>query len=510
GLRHYESRIVPETGLDGRVETALVISRDITARKRAEVALRESSEFLQRMIESSRDCIKVLDLEGRLLWISAGGQRLMEIDDASSLLGKSYLDFWSGSDRDAAHNALVAALAGGVSRFEAYCPTTKRVPKWWDELVTPMLGNDGRPEKLLVVSRDITERRHTESALRESEERFRQLAENIRQVFWINTRSGDQTIYVSPAYEEIWGRSRDSLYRNPREWMRSIHTEDLPVVEDGMKKQARGENLDLEYRIIRPDGSVRWISDRSYHMKSGDGTLLACGIAEDITDRKLAEQERLNHAMQQRDALVREVHHRIKNSLQGIVGLLRQKIRKKPAIAPEIGETIAQLQSVALVYGLQETRSDGLLSLADVTEAICSSAESLIGGRVERAFERKLLRPACLAGAEAVSVAVALNELVFNALKHQPAAAGKKQARLTLREARDEAEIRISNRGRLPKGFDFARSRSVGSGLALVRTLLAPPGGNVTFNGVRNEVEVVLKLHPPLLAVRQQGAIREM
>jgi two-component sensor histidine kinase len=258
--------------------------------------------------------------------------------------------------------------------------------------------------------------------------------------------------------------------------------------------------LDAEYRIIRPDGTVRWVRDRSYLMKAGDGSPLACGIAEDITDFKVAEQEKLTHAVHQRDALVREVHHRIKNSLQGVVGLLRQKIRKYSAVAPDIEEAIGQLQSLALVYGLQETRPDGLLSLAEITDAICSSAEKLIGGRVSRTVERVSRDHACIAGAEAVSVAVALNELVFNALKHQPAQAGRKRARVTLSEARGAAEICISNRGHLPKSFDFASGRAVGHGLGLVRTLLSPPGGAITFNGGRDRVEVKLTLAPPLLA----------
>jgi two-component sensor histidine kinase len=205
---------------------------------------------------------------------------------------------------------------------------------------------------------------------------------------------------------------------------------------------------------------------------------------------------------------VREVHHRIRNSLQGVAGLLRQKIGKYPAIAPGIEEAVAQLQSVALVYGLQETRPDGVLDLAEITDAICSSAESLIGGRVERTFERNSQRPACLAGAAAVSVAVAINELVFNALKHQPAEAGEKRARVTLCETGNAAEIRITNRGRLPAGFDYAGGGAVGNGLGLVRTLLASPGGAVAFNGGPNEVEVILKLTPPLLADRQETIAR--
>jgi PAS domain S-box-containing protein len=506
--RVFHVRKVPLLGEDGRPQFLVGIADDITERRRAEQALRESNEFLHSVIESSRDCIKVLDLDGRLLSISAGGQRLMEVDDPSAFLGKQYLDFWSGEDRIAAERVLRISRGGDMGRFEGYCPTVRGAPKWWDEIVSPILDKHGRTQKLLVVSRDITDYKNAETALRESEERFRQLAENIRQVFWITTLSLDKLVYVSPAYEEIWGRSRDSLYAAPRSWMKSVHPEDRPRVEAAARGLAEGRMLDAEYRVIRSDGTLRWIRDRSYLMKTGDGSPLACGIAEDITDLKEAEQEKLVHAIHQRDALVREIHHRIKNSLQGVVGLLRQKIRKYPAVARDMEEAIGQLQSVALVYGLQETRPDGLLSLADITDAICSSAEKLIGGRVGRNFERVSREHACIAGAEAVSVAVALNELVFNALKHQPAQAGRKRATVTLSEAHGAAEICISNRGHLPKSFDFAAGRAVGYGLGLVRTLLSPPGGTITFNGGRDRVEVRLTLAPPLLARQRKTHAR--
>lgn len=515
GERHYECRIIPERGPSGSIETVLVLTRDFTdqkkaenERERAEHALRESNEFLHSVIESSRDCIKVLDLEGRLLSISAGGQRLMEIEDPSAFLGKQYLDFFGGEDRIAAEKVLRISRGGDTGRFEGYCPTIRGIPKWWDEVVSPILDKHGRPQKLLVVSRDITDHKNAEIALRGSEEKFRQLAENIRQVFWITTLSLDKMVYVSPAYEEIWGRSRESLYAEPRSWIEAVHTEDRHRVEAAARGLAEGRMLDVEYRVVRPDGTLRWIRDRSYLMKTGGGAPLACGIAEDITDLKEAEQERLVHAIHQRDALVREIHHRIKNSLQGVVGLLRQKIRKYPAVARDMEEAIGQLQSVALVYGLQETRPDGMLSLAEITDAICSSAEKLIGGRVGRNFERVSREHACIAGAEAVSVAVALNELVFNALKHQPAQAGRKRATLTLSEAQGTAEICISNRGHLPKGFDFAVGRAVGYGLGLVRTLLSPPGGTITFNGRRERVEVRLTLAPPLLARQRKARAR--
>ena len=462
----------------------------------------EANARMAAIVEWSRDAIISRALDGTILTWNSGAQRLLGYT-AAEMVGQNIRRIIPAAFHDRIQTRQDQIMHGvAVPGHE-----TVRITKD-GRLIhvatnpAPIKDANGQVCAISTIIRDISQRKLREQELRESEERFRLLAENIDQVFWINTLALDRNMYVSPAYEKIWGRSLESLRSDPIGWMASIHPEDLPRVRAAMNGIAGGNQLDVEYRIRRPDGTVRWIRDRSYPMRRGDGTPLLCGLAEDITDQKRVAAEQLEQAVRQRDALVREVHHRIKNSLQGVAGLLRQKIAKYPKIAPGIEEAIAQLQSVALVYGLQGARSDGLLSLAEVTDAICASAENLIGGRVERTFERRSLRSACLAGSEAVSVAVALNELVFNALKHQRAAAGKKHARVLINETRSTAEIRISNRGHLPREFDFATGRAVGNGLGLVRTLLLAPGGSIAFTGKRNEVEVVLKLSPPLLAER--------
>jgi PAS domain S-box-containing protein len=129
------------------------------------------------------------------------------------------------------------------------------------------------------------ERRQAETSLTESEERFRQLAEHIQEVFWMVTTDGGQVIYVSPAYEEIWGRSRQSLYEHPEEWLLAVHEEDRKRVADAFREEnlAAG-GFDEEYRIVRPDGSIRWIRDRGFPIRSEEGKVYRiAGIAQDLT-----------------------------------------------------------------------------------------------------------------------------------------------------------------------------------------------------------------------------------
>ena len=137
-----------------------------------------------------------------------------------------------------------------------------------------------------------SERQRAEQALRETEEHFRQLAENIREIFWITDARGDRVIYVSPGYEEVWGRTLQSFYEQPGSLLESIHPEDRDKAIEHLAKPGRGELWVREYRVVRPDGSVRWIRGRVFPIKDQFGHLSRiAGLAEDITDRKQAEED---------------------------------------------------------------------------------------------------------------------------------------------------------------------------------------------------------------------------
>ncbi len=138
------------------------------------------------------------------------------------------------------------------------------------------------------------ERKLTENKLHDSEERFRELAENIREIFYIAGPHGSPVHYVSPAFDEITGRSRKGFEGNPGFWLELIHPDDRGRVEQAHR--AAPEALDIEYRSMRPDGSIRWLHTRSFPVRDEAGTIVRIvGIAEDITDRKRAEEKVHQH-----------------------------------------------------------------------------------------------------------------------------------------------------------------------------------------------------------------------
>lgn len=131
----------------------------------------------------------------------------------------------------------------------------------------------------------------TMTALGQHQEYFQQLTENIESVFWMTDPDKQQMLYVSPAYEQIWGLSLAEVYRSPLSWLDAIHQEDRDRILRAFPKQSYGE-YDEEYRIIRPDGSIRWIHDRAFPIRDQAGQIYRiAGIAEDITDYKQIEEK---------------------------------------------------------------------------------------------------------------------------------------------------------------------------------------------------------------------------
>ena len=192
-----------------------------------------------------------------------------------------------------------------------------------------------------------TQRREAERILRESEERFRQLAENIHEVFWLTDPSKQQLIYISPGYERIWGRSCESLYATPQNWIESVHPEDRDRVwEAALTKQVAGE-YDEIYRIMRPDGSFRWIHDRGFPIRDENGRVYRiAGIAEDITGAKVAEE-----ALRQAEQNYRSI---FENAIEGIFQTTPEGryLSVNPALAENLGyaspeEMIASISDIS-------------------------------------------------------------------------------------------------------------------------------------------------------------------
>jgi len=260
-------------------------------RRRSDDSLRQSEDRYRRLVDLSPDAVLIVQ-EGRVVFANPAGVRLLGGGDDSNVIGRPVLDFVHADE----HRAVLARLNEVLDGERQTVFQERRYLRFdgtpLDVEAAATLYPDPAGPAIQVILRDITERKRAEVASHESEERFRQIAESIDEVFWITSPDKDRMIYVSPAYEQIWGRPCSELYVNPRNWLTGIHPDDRDrVIDAAMTKQSQG-TYDEEYRIVRPDGGERWIRDRAFPLRDDTGAIYRIvGLAEDVTARKAVESE---------------------------------------------------------------------------------------------------------------------------------------------------------------------------------------------------------------------------
>jgi PAS domain S-box-containing protein len=457
-------------------------------------------------------------------------------------------------------------------------------------------------------------RKRSEEAWRESEERFRQLAENVDAVLWVSSLDEHKPLYISPAYKKIWGRSVQGYYEGDfQDWLNTVYPDDRAQVRVFTERQNRGERVEQVYRIIKPDGSIRWIRDRAFPVHDTQGRFYrVAGVAEDITDRKLAEdallesqaklnaildsaiavilrfrvfanrdwnyeffssaaqmlygytpeeliadknlwvsrvlpedlenvilpkyedifaertaqleyrfrhkdgrlrwfsmtmlsqrdeatnswvitsvntdisdakaaaalrkqaEERLEASLQEKEALLKEVHHRVKNNLQVVSSLLdlqSQRIQE-PQILEMFRESQNRVRSMALIHEkLYQSESLSKVNLADYIESLVMYLIQTYAINPDRITLHLNLEPVALNLDSAIPCGLILNELVSNALKH--AFPGDRGGTLWINlrclrfdiphEASDAFELVVGNDGvKLPEFPNFCSTKSLG------------------------------------------------
>lgn len=372
--------------------------RDERERVLLETAERES--FLSGVLASSTDCIKVLDLDGRLTFMSEGGQRVMEVSDFNAVAGCPWPDFWQGAGNAEAKAAVEAARKGSARNFIGKADTFGGTPKWWHVAVSPIAGPEGHPDRILSVSRDITDLRASE----EERDRFVRLAENSADFVGM-ARTNGTVFYMNDAARRLVGLEDADITKLaiadffPPEQVATVMREVLPAV--GRDGHWAGE---LEFRHFRT-GELIPVLYSVFTITDPSGATIGYGtVTRDFRDRRRAENDmRLMNG---------ELAHRLKNVLAVVQSIAQQTLRAAPDTATASQNLAARLAALGAATDVLTGRSWRSADLRDLAVRALAP-HGVIGERILVSGPLVTLKPELT-----VAFALALHELATNAAKY--------------------------------------------------------------------------------------------
>ncbi len=371
----------------GLVTQIIGVATDITDRKDAIDALAEAQRFNERVLEVMPCVLFIYDVEKQ--------QNVLANREVPATLGYTaeqlpsvlqdpveHLMHPDDRPRFAAHIGEVFQLADGEAADFIYRMRHQSGQWRWfhgRDAVFSRIAN-GEIKQLIGTATDITAIKNAEAEARVSNERYQELAAAIDEVFWISSPDKNEAIYVSPAYATIWGLSCESLYEDPHSWLASIHPDDRARVAYESRHNQRTGGYNEEFRIVRPDGELRWIHDRAYPIRNDSGEVIRIvGVAQDVTThRHLEEQVRHLQKMESIGQLAAGVAHDFNNLLTVILGnveLLRRSW--KPDALQEIAHAAARAADLTGQLLLFSRRAEMRFQSVDLTQVIGSSTKML-------------------------------------------------------------------------------------------------------------------------------------
>ncbi|MBU6450332.1 MAG: PAS domain S-box protein [Cyanobacteria bacterium REEB67] len=498
GVRNKKGRMVRISGS----------SRDITMEREAAERLRVSEQKFRAIFDKTFEFIGLLDPDGNLLDSNQSALQFIGCT-REDVVGKP---FWEGpwfhsEDIPRLREAIQSAAQGQFARFELQHSNECGVTITVDFSLQPVFDVDGRVILIIPEGRDISQLKLTEAKLTESEGLFRQLAENIREIFWIATPDSSKFFYVSQAYEEITGRSVSAIADNPRSFFDVLEPEDRKRAfrdfHDFIEARSDREG---EYRVIRPDGEVRWLAAKVFPIYDHNNELVRiCGVARDINERKEAER-RVSE-------FYSTVSHELRSpltSIRGSLGLIENGIVGDVSAQALTFVTIARSESdrlIRLINNILDLRKieAGKLELKVADVAVDELVQSAVSGLEGMAGEGavKLTGPPStgqILPLDRDLINQVLTNLISNAIKFSPADG---QVEVSLDVSNDHS-IRFAVHDQGPgipaaqahklfgkfQQLDSSDTRSKGGtglGLAIAKAIVEQHGGAIGVDSVEGE-----------------------
>jgi PAS domain S-box-containing protein len=458
------------------------------------------------LAELSDDLIAMLDFDGRIVSLNAVGRRMAGLDARDDVTGQDF--------------ATLLPPAAAQTFRAAELPAVKDSGQWRGESQLAMRGSESLADLVVhsfviedpqtherlgiaTLRRNITEHKRRESSLRTSEERFRQLAENIEEVFWISEFDPRKILYASPAYEKIFGAPGRELYDDPDAFLKRIDPEDLPRIIESLPRVRQG-GYDETFRMVRPDGAVRVIRSRAFPVRNEAGEVYrVAGIAGDITEAKqveeelLAERRFLHHLLAVQEGERKLVAYDIHDGfLQGVIGAAMhlEALMHDATLAAGIREKLSS--SIDLLrHSIDEARRmiEGLRPPVLDKQGLVAGIEFLVGQRSDSTTRIEFHHNAIDARLDPIiegTIYRIAQEALSNVFRHSQA----QTATVSLAQRSDRLELSIEDQG---QGFDPQKVPPGHFGLRGIRERAQLCGGLATIEsqlgrGTRVRVDLPL------------------
>lgn len=488
----------------GRSECQLIVS-DLTQHQSAEKALVAAQAFSRAALDAMSAHICVLDPTGTIVAVNQAWRNLGPTPNPTAQalrggVGVNYLDVCDAATGDVAEQA--GQMAQGIRRvfsgdmqsfyLEFICPDDQG-QRWLAARVTQFPDDSKR---LLIAIEEITPRKQLELKLQNLNDDLTSTLNAIPDLLYELGLDGRYYSYSSARSELLAAAPQACIGRQVSQTMpRAAATTVLEALQ-----QANQHGYSYGREIELPVGQDHRSFELSIARKNGKQgeTARFVVLLRDITHKKLLErihEKRRTDEAVQREVLVREVHHRIKNNLQGIVGILREFGRTHPETREPIAKAVSQVQSIAVIHGLQGKSSTDQVHLCELTQTIAEGIGSLWKRPIQVDIPAEW-SPCRVAKNDAVPVALILNELILNAVKHSADEAAQVRVSLRKNGGPDNILISITNPGSWQ-----ARAGGNHVGLQLVNALMPRRGAKLSRHQSGEQFTTAWELEPPVIFI---------
>jgi PAS domain S-box-containing protein len=485
GKQWFLSNIQPVKDSRGETYAILVISHDITDRRLAQEALRQSEARYRTLVETSPDAVVLSDVHGKILWTNQRAALMYGFESVEEMLSQrdNVFDFMSRDDRARAIEEGKRVLRKGRQTNLAY-QSLRRDGTCFpaDVSVSVVEEADGKVGALLMIIRDVTERTRAEEALRESEQRYRSVLQDQTELIcrWL---PGGELTFVNDAYCRYFHKKPEELIGHS--FVPLILEEDRERVTELISLLGPDNPIEVhEQRVLAPDGEVRWQQWTNRVILDDKGrTIEFQSVGRDVTERKRAE-EQIKAALEEKELLLKEIQHRVKNNLQVISSLfdLQSRYSADHEVLDMLRESRNRVKSIALIHEkLYQAQDLTRIDFAEYVRTLSVHLFRSYGVGHELVKLKTRFDDFTLAVDTAIPCALIVNELVSNCLKHAFPSGRRGEVRVELSADNGECTVVVSDDGiGFPKEIDFGNPGSLG--LRLVRTLADQLQGTIDLD----------------------------